>query len=215
MPFRPHHTILTGLATLVLGNCAATTPPVTEKTAGEVAGVQLVEAAATLDRVAPPEEGVRLQDEVFMLTTLCTIRVTNSSPVPVLVSSLYGSPFDDFRLVISDENGSKLATTSHIVLEEPAAQAEVHALPKGESVINLICLVPIANRAPAKNVPFIPSNRLTSKLKVHFEGGFPGSKLLGKIRSNTVDVAIIDRTGGIPDDRLTIDPSHQAAVDFL
>lgn len=161
------------------------------------ASIEIVEAEASLHRVAEPE-GMELAGDFFMLRTSCVVRVENGSGRDQQVLSYFGSAFDDLRLRIRDENGEKLATTTHTLWTEPLIQGEWHRLKQGASVVELSSATLVGPAIPNDEYPMIVDRELTQTIQLEYFGGFPGSDLSRAVQSNRVEVKIDDWTAEVP-----------------
>lgn len=159
--------------------------------------VELLDAAATLDRVSSFEDDLAMDmmlEDLFVLTTICSLKFTNENLDDVVVSTLYESPFDDFKILIMDESGQELALNTHTHSQQPNGRERRFELPYGTTFVRLVGLTPVSTGPVGDNLPYIQAEKLTKFVELKFRGGFPGSYLRGDIVSNSLRVEIIDRT---------------------
>ena len=100
------------------------------------ASIEIVKAEASLHRVADAN-GQALGEDFFMLRTQCVVRVENCSGKTQSVLSHFGSAFDDLRIRVRDENGRRLATTTHTLWADPLLNGQWFPLAKGMTEVEL------------------------------------------------------------------------------
>ncbi len=171
------------------------------------ASIEIVEAEASLHRVADPE-GEFMAEDFFMLRTLCVVRVENRSHKDQEVLSYFGSAFDDLRLRVRDEKGQKLATTTHTLWADPLVEGQWHRLRRGTTTVELSSATLVGPAVPDDGYPMILDRNLTQVIQLEYFGGFPGSDLSRAIQSNRVSVKIADRTTEVPRRPVPLPQTH-------
>jgi hypothetical protein len=188
--------------------------------AGSAVRLELLDATATLDRVVDPGEDP-FSEDVFLLTTVCSLRLENLASQAFQVSSYYYSPFDDFRVRIFSRAGELLTVSSHIFTQEPRDEPMAFVVPEGTSFVRLVCVTPVSQRPIGEELPYIAAPTLTQEIQLQYVGSFPGSIVRGTVESNRLSVPILDRTfdpqaprnlpsGVVPEARLPFQQSLQA-----
>lgn len=170
------------------------------RTSGEdefPASIEIVDAEASLHRVADPDDEL-MGDDFFMLRTQCVVRVENRSGNDQQVLSYFGSAFDDLRLRVRDEKGKKLTTTSHTLWTDPLLEGQWFELKEGTTIVELSSATLVGPAVPDDDYPLIRDRDLTQTIYLEYFGGFPGSDLSRAIQSNRVKVKIADRTAEVP-----------------
>ncbi|HUF61414.1 MAG TPA: hypothetical protein VMN36_05015 [Verrucomicrobiales bacterium] len=162
-------------------------------TAASTVRLELIDATATLDRIVDPGEDP-FSEDVFILTTVCSLRLENLAPEALEVWSYFFSPFDDFRLRIFNRTGDLLGVSSHVFTQEPRGEAMAFLIPEGTSFVRLVCTTPVSPKPIGGDLPFIPAPALTEQIQLQYIGGFPGSTLRGTVESNRLSLPIQDRT---------------------
>ncbi len=191
--------LLASVAVSLLACCASidrpgTVPDLT--TAASTVRLELLDASATLDRIVDPGQDP-FSEDVFILTTVCSLRLENLAPESLEVWSYFYSPFDDFRLRIFNRNGDPLTVSSHVFTQERRDDAMAFLVPEGTSFVRLVCVTPVSQRPMGDEFPFIPASALTEQIQLQYMGGFPGSILRGTVESNRLSVPIQDRTADL------------------
>lgn len=171
------------------------------------ASIEIVEAQASLHRLADPE-GDLMADDFYMLRTRCVLRVNNRSGKEQEVLSYFGSAFDDLRLRVRDAAGQKLATTTHTLWSDPLQEGQWHLLRIGETTVELSSATLVGPAVPDDDYPMIVDSALTPEIQLEYFGGFPGSDLARAIQSNRVSVKIADRTTEVPRRQVPIPQTH-------
>ena len=173
------------------------------------ASIEILRAEASLHRVAG-EDGDPLggEEDIFMLRTVCQVRVENRSGKALPVLSEFGSPYDDLRLRVRDEHGRKLATTTHTLWADPLIERQWYRLPEGATEVELTSATLVGPEALRDEFPLIIDRELTQTVQLEYFGGFPGSDLSRAIQSNQVTVKITDRTTEVPRKPLPLPQDH-------
>ena len=146
--------------------------------------------------------------DFFMLRTMCVVRVENNSGRAQEVLSYFGSAYDDLRLRIRDEQGRKLATTTHTLWADPLLDGQYYLLKEGTSVVELSSATLVGPAVPDDEYPLIVDRDLTQTIQLEYFGGFPGSDLSRAIQSNRVTVKIADRTAEVPRKPVPLPQDH-------
>ena len=194
------------LAVFALTGCQISMPYRGANANNTLAMVEIIEAEASLHRLADLG-GEPMPEDLFVLRTSCRVKVTNNSGKNQAVMTYFGSPYDDLRLRIRDSDGSRLATTSHTMLLEPVHEVQWYELGKGSTVVQLNSATPVGPAIPDPEFPFITDKKLTPTIMLEYFGGFPSSDLRAT-QSNRVQVEVDDRTAVVPRKSLPLPPTH-------
>ncbi len=171
------------------------------------ASIEIVKAEASLHRVADAN-GQALGEDFFMLRTQCVVRVENCSGKTQSVLSHFGSAFDDLRIRVRDENGRRLATTTHTLWADPLLNGQWFPLAKGMTEVELSSATLVGPGLVDDEYPLIIDRELTKTIQLEYFGGFPGSDLSRAIQSNRVVVKVADRTTPVPRKPVPLPQDH-------
>ena len=205
--------VLSSLALLLpLVSCEILPRPTSSDSGAYPASIEIIEAEASLHRVANLPGMDDDEESVFMLRTICIVRVDNRTKKDQQVLSHFGSAFDDLRLRVRDERGAKLATTTHTLWADPLLEGQWFELKEGTTVVELssatFVVDPDDGREIPTDLPLIMASDLTQTIQLEYFGGFPGSDLARAIQSNRVTVKIADRTAEVPRKSVPLPQDH-------
>ena len=119
--------------------------------------------------------------ETFNLSIRCDVRLINKSSDKLVVKSNFYSAFDGLWLVVTDDQGIELHREYYLAHQSPY------------SIEPRKFEVPVGTLSKTLSFPIRAPDWIDKKIRVHLEGGLPGTQYETGLRSNTLSL------GKVPD----------------